>query len=374
MKTLYLHIGTPKTGTTAIQTFCWDNREVLAKNGYCYPMFDFPFRTIQPYRNGHFLVSRLYDRNKERRYGEEEQIVNEGMQQVLSLFQKYDKVILSDEGIWNRGHLADTNCWQRLKEHIMSQDIAVKVIVYLRRQDDFLFSWWNQQVKEGIRHASVMDWKTVVEKLPYIQLDYCNILKQIAEYIGKENITVRVYDRKAFLGGSIYSDFLDAVQLNYTEEYQVMPKLQNPSLTKTDIEMKRILNTLPGLDKRGYEFFRKVLTDMSSEAMPETSKKGMFSEEESEQFLSSYKEGNAWIAEEYMDGKELFDYDYHAEEKWNWEEEDKITDVIHLLGAVTVHLLEENDLLKKELEQHINNIRFKMQHPVKAIIKKAKKE
>lgn len=39
MKTLYLHIGTPKTGTSAIQIFCKDNQETLKKQGYYYPIF-----------------------------------------------------------------------------------------------------------------------------------------------------------------------------------------------------------------------------------------------------------------------------------------------------------------------------------------------
>ena len=59
-----------------------------------------------------------------------------------------------------------TNCWERLKEGFKGKEIAVKVIVYLRRQDDFLFSWWNQQVKEGMLASSVLSWGEVVEKLP----------------------------------------------------------------------------------------------------------------------------------------------------------------------------------------------------------------
>ena len=36
MRTLYLHIGTPKTATTSIQMFCVDNESVLKKLGYSY--------------------------------------------------------------------------------------------------------------------------------------------------------------------------------------------------------------------------------------------------------------------------------------------------------------------------------------------------
>src|SRR5690554_3774829 len=36
-KTLYLHIGLGKTGTTALQEFFWANRSQLAKRGIDYP-------------------------------------------------------------------------------------------------------------------------------------------------------------------------------------------------------------------------------------------------------------------------------------------------------------------------------------------------
>ena len=34
MKTLYLHIGSPRTGTTSIQHFCHVNKDVLEEKGY----------------------------------------------------------------------------------------------------------------------------------------------------------------------------------------------------------------------------------------------------------------------------------------------------------------------------------------------------
>lgn len=69
MKTLYLHIGTPKTGTTSIQEFMVCSREALQKHGICYPDIQKKFANISPNRNGHFLVCRLWEgdqRNKEK--------------------------------------------------------------------------------------------------------------------------------------------------------------------------------------------------------------------------------------------------------------------------------------------------------------------
>ena len=37
-KQIYLHVGAPKTGTTALQNFLWHNRYELARRGICYPL------------------------------------------------------------------------------------------------------------------------------------------------------------------------------------------------------------------------------------------------------------------------------------------------------------------------------------------------
>lgn len=58
MATLYLHIGTPKTGTTAIQNFLPLNKSLLNEQGFCYPDFGYRYYGVNRYRNGHFLVHR----------------------------------------------------------------------------------------------------------------------------------------------------------------------------------------------------------------------------------------------------------------------------------------------------------------------------
>ena len=64
MKTLYLHIGTPKTGTTSIQHFCKHNEKVLAGKGICYPLFDFKYLDSGNSRNGLFLQNAYYNEKK----------------------------------------------------------------------------------------------------------------------------------------------------------------------------------------------------------------------------------------------------------------------------------------------------------------------
>lgn len=52
MKTLYIHIGTPKTGTTSIQNFCGLNREKLKEQGVLYPIMNYHYERKSVNRNG----------------------------------------------------------------------------------------------------------------------------------------------------------------------------------------------------------------------------------------------------------------------------------------------------------------------------------
>ena len=51
MRTLYVHIGTPKTATTSIQMFCVENQKVLNKQSYSYPLLDFVYPHVAHRRN-----------------------------------------------------------------------------------------------------------------------------------------------------------------------------------------------------------------------------------------------------------------------------------------------------------------------------------
>lgn len=376
MKTLYLHIGTPKTGTTTIQNFCLDNQKLLAQKGYYYPTFEYQFPHIKKYCNAHFLVAKLQDSDGWRNYDQEQKVAEEGMSQLLQFFEQYDNIILSDERIWNGGLSEDRNCWKRLQERIINKGVTIKVIVYLRRQDDYLFSWWNQHVKINRRDQAALSFTEVLETLPVIQLDYYTVLEQISAYVGKENIIVRIFDKKEFLkhssDGSILADFLETLHLEYTDEYTIADPVKNPGLTKNNVEIKRLLNTLPNSYEMGQPLFYKILVEQSENNTTDK-KTSMFSKEEHEQFLATYREGNAKIAKEYLGLNDLFEYSYHAEEKWNRNNDEFPADIIKFFGSTTLQLLQEIRKLEQRVqtqEHHINNLRYKLKHPAQAVFHK----
>ena len=79
MAKAYLHIGMPKTGTTAIQCFLRDNREELKKQGFCYPDFGYAYPKVGAHRNGYFVsrVDNLYEKEREGSYRKLDKLANQ---------------------------------------------------------------------------------------------------------------------------------------------------------------------------------------------------------------------------------------------------------------------------------------------------------
>ncbi len=357
MKTLYLHIGTPKTATTAIQFFCGDNETLLNAKGYAYPRFGNHYRYISEWRNAHFLIGEKSGDSEQQDFEKRDQVVQECFEKIYKLFEEYDNIILSDEGLWNAGNWHD---WRIIQNELKKEVFTVKVIVYLRRQDEFLYSRWNQQIKTAFESAYARyarSWDEMLANVPRQMVDYYGTLKKISEFVGKENITVRKFDRKEFFGGSIYADFLNIVGLKFTDEFKIQEDIRNVSLTKNDTEIKRILNGLSENNGKYNSFFRECLTTCSRE-YPDDNRYNMFSKQEMRKFLSKFQEGNQKIAKEYFDSKEpLFSSEYKAKEKWTPKNPAMFEDVIRFAGSMVIELLKQNQKLKVRLDNHRMEIR-----------------
>lgn len=385
MKTLYIHIGTPKTGTTSLQHFCTENAKLFEEQGYCYPIFPHKFKYINIMRNGFFLSYKGYDENKNRNQMEEAKFFRQGMDFILDNFQKFDNIILSDEAIWNvvfkRGK---TDLWERLKKEADEHDYVIKVVVYLRRQDSLATSWWNQKIKIGKRDYSKDSWENFVKDPTKFELEYYDSLKFIEKFVEKENIIVRRFGRQYFKNGSIFEDFIDAVGMRYSSHFVISEGQRNVSLVGNTHEIKRILNTIPDLRDQDNKFFRSIVIDMS-EQRPDLKKETMFSPEEALKFMEQYREGNRKIMKEYFGKDEdLFDMDFSKNQKWVLDYKEMEKDIIQFMGRAIIELRKENKDLKKrvketerelsEQKEILKNIQVQLDNPLKTVFSFVRKK
>ncbi|MBR1634517.1 MAG: hypothetical protein IJ682_05575 [Lachnospiraceae bacterium] len=353
MSTVYLHIGMPKTATTALQTFLPLNQKILNRQGFVYPDMPFHFDGIGIRRNGHFLT--FWMRRKQHPEWKK------GFEVVEKATRRYENIILSDENLWSRQRLK--KFWKRVKKKIYRMNADIKVIVYLRRQDDQVESHWNQKVKSYKVHIT----KSFEDYMrdggyDYMPFDYDKALDRIADRIGKENLIVRPFEKQQFVGGTIFSDFINALGLEYTDEYELPPYTANVRLPDNAVEIKRQVNHLfEGNDL--YDFYSEAIVGafgtglLKERPRPKTS---MFSPEQRAEFMKRYEEGNAYVAREYL-GREdgvLFYDDPDALPQWKPDDREMMEDTVRILGGADVYLYEQQEEIRRQIQEIYDTLPF----------------
>ncbi len=290
--TVYIHPGLPKTGTTAIQKFLRNNAEELERKGVKYPLFDRKFKGVHIERNGHFLSGFVTDAD----------FKNACLQEIIHLADHFDKIILTDEELWSSA-CNQPEFWTKLKTTLNSHDIDLKMIVYLRRQDAFMASLWAQKIK-GVK-LRYCTFKLYLAEESY-DVNYYEYLERVATIIGKKNVIVRPYEFSQFKGkdGSIVSDFLMALDIEYDDSLHFNNERHNLSLGGNVLEVKRHMNRVEAFRPKAHRTL-KYYTEIQEEW---TKKKkyhdcSTFLGDDRAEYMKQFYEGNRKIAIEYLDRK-----------------------------------------------------------------------
>ena len=98
-------------------------------------------------RNAHFLIYAAEDvADREEKKEKIAQVRESGFQILDGLAKEFPNIIISDELIWQRSS-KKPGFWKNVKAQFEKIGCDVKIIVYLRRQDLFIQSFWRQSVK-----------------------------------------------------------------------------------------------------------------------------------------------------------------------------------------------------------------------------------
>jgi hypothetical protein len=141
--------------------------------------------------------------------------------------------VFSDEGLFAAGD----RTIRRAQPFTRRFAGRVRLVVYLRRQDDHLASRYQQVVKLG----------EIVPMAPWAQqdwehtYDYHRRLTSWRE-LAPDAFVVRRFERDRMVDGSLVSDFLDAAGIDLREEQLTHTEVRNESLGAEAIELLRILN------------------------------------------------------------------------------------------------------------------------------------
>lgn len=286
-KTLILHIGMGKTGTTAIQNALWDNREVLARHGVTYP-------TVGTVAKAHHLVAPRcppFLAHTGWRFLSVEEWA------PMLLDAGTDLILMSSELIvWAEPDQVAAFC-AALKELF-----DLKVVLYLRRQDNTIMASYNQMIKAGTQVATI---DKVIER----QLDRFDYLAKIWPWekaLGAGNLVVLPYERGQFHKGDLIDDFLlKVLGMERPEGFTVGDdRNPNPRLSRAAMEYKRCINNLirdPGASER----FNPAMSRYSEGTDAGASgaifhEHDLLSPEQRDFVMRVFQPGNAYVARKFM--------------------------------------------------------------------------
>lgn len=315
MKKLILHIGTTKTGSTALQRFLYDNRKLLNKMGIGFPLFTKqPLTWNDTLRNGSFFA--LYCENKvntpyPQRFSPND--VDKNLDTLKQSFQTYDTILLTDEyfsdicPILPGTSYQERNLtfWSVLRDEIDRLSIdQVHIVVYLRRQDHYRTTLWKQNVKTGYTDRSLKDF--LYSDWANYRMDYALYLETLQSALKEKCIlSPRPYEYSSFSGGDIFHDFCETAGIPWNDQFILPAKIQNPSVTYDVAEAIRVFTT----DAPKSTNARDMLVSCSnklSRQKPDPSNLHPLSEEERVKYLQHFEESNQQLSLKYNNGEPFF--------------------------------------------------------------------
>jgi len=233
-----MHIGSGKTGTSSIQLFLHRNRARLAQLGLLYP--EAPGR-IRHSRLGLFIQpdEQLDKRPSWRRErfsspAEFREIFQERLFREINE-SGLPRVLFSDEALYG----SPDSALVRLHQFMDGFTDSLKLVVYLRRQDDHLVSRYQQVVKVGETRRLAQRTREMDFSKTY---GYHPRLRKIRQLLQPTELVVRRFERDSFSDGSLYQDFLDAAGIDARADTMAQVQPVNESLDVDAVEFLRILN------------------------------------------------------------------------------------------------------------------------------------
>ena len=354
MATVYLHIGLPKTGTTALQHFLYNNDKALKEHDICFPDFGLRYPGVGTRKNGRFLIVPGKDANGNPDYSVPAAEYGPTLDKIADLSKTYGRIFLTDEGIWNISRKR-SDFWPKLKADLADRGLDLKIIIYLRRQDSFIESLYAQKIKETKNSYTFFEFLES-EHVSNWPLDYASGLDVLSAVVGKENLIIRLYEKTQYQGAehTLFSDFLDIFGLSLSDGFTVKKELYHPSLSGTYLELKRLLNVLPKNVKNCPAIQGSISSiQKASPFTNEREKHSFFPPGGARAFLGKFKESNERVAREYL-GREdgvLFCEPVAELPEEHISTEEMLRDMIIVSGRSIQILETENSELQKRLDK-----------------------
>ena len=259
--TLWIHIGTHKTGTTSIEAFLKTNRTALADQGI--GLLTFPRdarRTLREHAEGHEAASTSLANTLEHLI----------TKQSRACTNQPNTYILSWEGFCGNASKGYSDA------HLMANALNVAskysnlnpyIILYIRPQEEFISSYYSQTVKDG-KTKSIQEF---LHDLPSASFNWLRLTETFERQFGTDQVVVERYCRELFPGkNEILKDFCAHLSIDtrsLTFPSSSINSAKNAGWSKPMIEIARILNAQVSKNEQ------QTMKEIFNELTPQIAKK-----------------------------------------------------------------------------------------------------
>ena len=339
-----LHIGTEKTGSTSIQQALEKHSDALLQQGTLYPKVF--HRGNHPKIACYAMEDGKIDMRKKRYKLTNKNAVKEFRKDFEKTFANEVKprgvksVIIVNEHL---SRLRKQTEVERLKSLLDKHFSQVDIILYLRRQDKLMRSMYSTVVKVGGVRENVFPIWPEDSTGDFTTFDYRRITDLWTDVWGRENVTVRIFDRKSLLDGDVVSDFMEFAKVKSPRNFKASEG--NPSLSPQALVAIRELNKYIPKEARAN------IGPMAGRLFP--GKGASVSKEKADEFMAIFEDGNAHVARNFFNRDTLFepltesDYPSDVEAAAN---EPSIDDFAKIFAALWSEKSRQYDQLKKKVK------------------------
>jgi hypothetical protein len=277
---MILHIGASKTGTSAIQSFLALNADKLRRGGYIVPDIALGLDgEIEGHQVWAFEQAQCDPRAALERL---RLLINA----AETRFSADATLVLSAE------NLANNNGCHLLFKSIANQ-IPIDLVLYIRRQDEYLISAWQQWYSKV--HPDMSAW--IFSEIGSLG-NWRHCLQQWETVVPQENIRVRVFERERLVGGDAITDFLDVTRIGVgTAGFSMPTKVVNPIFTEAVL---RMAHESPALFRDAHDNdFYDMLRDLTGDQFLKRPNESVFTHAQRAGIVQAYKEANNWVKDRY---------------------------------------------------------------------------
>jgi hypothetical protein len=343
-----LHIGSEKTGSTSLQNFLTTNRQRLLQQGIAYlsSAERDDYRCLALYGVDSFVPDDYaYHRqltDEEMREQWKDSCESDLAETLGALPEHVHTVILSSEHLQSRLKSAGSVALVRNLLFPCFKDI--KVVVYLRRQDEVAVSRYSTHCRNGWLDEGLLPPNVQPEHSFY---NYANLLDRWADAFDPENMIVRVFERARLVNHDVISDFFQSSGIDADFKKLETPKKKNESIPESaQVAVERL--------QQRYEVFREYRTheqvrearlniiEKVSRRFPGPHMKPLRAE--AQDFAELFSASNNRVGQRWFHGEPVFSQDFGTYPQGRADPDYDLPEIDRIIDAEATKLLKELEL------------------------------